>query len=125
MAKRIKTGRRASNDERARAARWVKIYRLAQASPDGRHCLNPQDELECQAFIDETDPEPLLQALEGFVEHGTFAVMQDLEPLLMRMAKNALRSAGMNHEDTIAKLAQEFNTSEPTINRRVRLTVKT
>ena len=124
MAKRIKTGRRAGADERARAERWVKLYRLAQASPDGRHCLNPQDELECQAFIDEADPEPLLLALESFVQYGTFAILHDLEPLLMRMEKNALRSKGIKSEVTIAQLAEEHNMSESTARRRVKGPVK-
>jgi hypothetical protein len=124
MANRVKTGRRAT-DDRARAARWVELYRLAQASPDGRHCLNPQDEFECQAFIDGADPEPLLLALENFVEHGTFAVMHNLEPLLTRIEMRTLRDGGMTYEDAIAKLAEDHNTSESTITRRVRRTVKT
>ena len=124
MANRIKTGRRAT-DDRARAARWVELYRLAQASPDGRHCLNPQDEYECQAFIDGCDPEPLLQALESFVKHGTFAVMDTFEPLLTRIEMRELRDGGMTYENAIAKLAEEHNTSASTITRRVRRTVKT
>jgi hypothetical protein len=123
MAK-IKTGRRASADERARAARLIKLYRLAQASPDGRHCLNPQDESECQAFIDETDPEPLLLALESFVEQGTFAVLHDLEPFLMRMEMKALRATGIKSEATIAQLAEEHNMSDSTARRRVKSPVK-
>lgn len=123
MAKRIKTGRRAT-DDRARAAGWAKQYRLAQASPDGRHCLNPEDELEFQIIADVADLDPLLDALESFAQHGTFALMHDFEPFLMRMELNALRSAGMTYEDAIAKLAEEHNTSESTITRRVRRTVK-
>jgi hypothetical protein len=125
MARRIKTGRKAGADDRARAARWVKLYRLAQANPDGRYCLNPQDELECQAFIDEADPEPLLLALESFVEHGTFAVMHDLEPLLLRMEMNALQSDGMTYEVAIEHLAKVQKISESSIARRIRRTVKT
>lgn len=125
MAKRIKTGRRALDDDRARAASWAKQYRLAQDSADGRHCLNPEDELEFQIFADVADLDPLLGALESYAQHGTFELMQDLEPFLMRMEMNALRSAGMTYEDAIAKLAEDHNTSPSTITRRVRRTVKT
>ena len=123
MPKRIKAGRRAV-DDRARAARWVKLYRLAQASPDGRYCLNPHDEVESHAYIDETDPEPLLEALESFVEHGTFAVMHDLEPLILRLEMNALRFDGMTYEVALEQLAKLHKISESTIARRISRPVK-
>ncbi|MBC7621620.1 MAG: hypothetical protein H7293_22020 [Candidatus Saccharibacteria bacterium] len=124
MARKLKTGRRAT-DDRARAASWAKNYRLAQASPDGRYCLNPEDASEFQIFFDIADIDPLLQALESFAEHGTFELMHNIEPFVMRMEMRALRSAGMTYEEAIAKLAEKFNTSESTITRRVRRTVKT
>ena len=125
MARPKKTGRRAVEDDRARAAGWAKLYRRAQASPDGRHCLNPQDEWEFQIIADVADLDPLLDALESFAEHGTFELMHDFQPFLMRIAMDELRSAGMTYEEAIAKLAEDYNTSESTITRRVRRTVKT
>lgn len=125
MPKRIKTGRRAVDADRARAAGWAKQYRLAQASPDGRHCLNPEDELEFQIFADVADLDPLLDALDRFAEYGTFELMDDFEPFLMRVEMNRLRSAGMTYEDAIAKLAEQHHTSESTMTRRIRRNVKT
>ena len=124
MAKRIKTGRRAV-DDRARAASWAKRYRLAQVSPDGRYCLNPEDELELQIVADVADLDLLLDALERFAEHGTFELLSDFEPFLMRVKMKELMSAGMTYENAAAKLAEKHNMSERTVTRRVSRTVKT
>lgn len=125
MAKRIKTGRRAGADDRARAASWAKNYGLAQASPDGRYCLNPEDEPQFQIFADVADLDPLLEALYSFAEHGTFELMHDFEPFLMRFEMKELMSAGMTYEAAAAKLAEKHNMSERTVTRRVSRTVKT
>ena len=125
MAKRIKTGRRSGPDDRARAAGWAKQYRLAQASPDGCYCLNPEEESEFQIIFDVADLDPLLDALESFAEHGTFELMHDFEPFLMRSEMKVLMSAGMMYEDAVAKLAEKHNMSERTVTRRVSRTVKT
>ncbi len=121
MVKKEKIGRRATKEDRARAAKWVELYRLAQASPDGRHCLNPQDELECQAYIDENDPEPLLDALERFVEHGTFVDMRDIDPLLVRIEVSDLRAGGEKYAAAIAAVAEKHHTSDSNINRMLAL----
>lgn len=125
MVKRIKTGRRAGTDDRARAAGWAKQYRRAQASPDGRYCLNPEDESEFQIIVDVADIDPLLDALESFAKHGTFELMDDFDAFLMRLELKELRSAGMTFEDAAAKLAQKHNKSERTITRIISRTVKT
>lgn len=125
MARRVKTGRKAAVEDRARAARWVELYFLALASPDKRHCINPEDEPEFQTFIDGTDVEPLLDALQRFSEHGTFALQDNSEPFFVRIDMKALRNGGMNYEDAIAALAEKHNTSASTITRMVRRTVKT
>jgi hypothetical protein len=124
MAIRIKMGRRAGADDRARAAGWAKHYRLAQVSPDGRYCLNPEDESGLQIIIDVADLDPLLAALESFAKHGTFEFLSDIRPFLMRIEMRELMSDGMTYEDAIAKLAEKHNTSESTITRRVRRPVK-
>jgi len=125
MARRVKTGRRADVDERARAAGWVTLYRCAQASPNGRYCINPEDESEFQIFIDADDPEPLLEALGDFAEHGTFELIYNIDRLKMRMEMNALRDEGKKYADAIAELSAKHNTSESTITRMIRCTVKT
>ena len=61
--KKIKTGRLASAEDRARVQELVTMYRQAQQSPDGRYCVNPDDEPENQSFICKDDPEHLLYML--------------------------------------------------------------
>jgi hypothetical protein len=125
MAKREKTGRRAGDDDRARAANLVAQYFIALSSPDKRYCINPEDEPEFQIFIDGTDVEPLLVALQSFADHGTFALMSDGQPFLMRVDFSQLRTKGMSYADAIATLAEKHNKSESSITRMVRRTVKT
>lgn len=125
MAGSEKTGRRAFKEDRARAAGLVASYFRALSSPNSCYCINPEDEPEFQIFIDGTDVEPLLVALQSFAEHGTFALMNDGQPLFMRMEFSALRSEGMRYADAIAELAEKHNTSESNITRMVRRTVKT
>ena len=125
MAGKIKTGRRAGDADRSRAAELVELYRIAQASPGGSYCLNPEDDYEVQTYIDANDPELLLWALEQFAENGTFANLMDFRPLLMGSELEQLRSGGMTYEDAVAALAEKHNTSESTITRMVRRNVKT
>lgn len=124
MARNEKIGRRASKEDRAFAAGLVASYFRALSSPGSCYCMNPEDEPEFQIFIDGTDVEPLLEALQDFAEHGTFALMNDGQPLFMRMDFSALRSSGMTYEKAIAALAEKHKTSESTITRMVRRTVK-
>ncbi len=125
MAKRKKTGRRALDADRVRAAGLAKLYRRAQSSPDGRHCLNPEDAPEFQIIADVIDLDPLLDALERFAQHGTFALLDNFESFVMRIEMSDLRSAGMTYEEAIVKLSEVHHTSASTITRRVRRTVKT
>lgn len=125
MAKKEKTGRRASKEDRARAAGLVASYFRGRSSPDSSYCINPEDEPELQMFGAVTDVETLIDALQSFAEHGTFALMSDIEPFLMRIEMSKLRSSGMTYEEAIAKLAEDYYTSSSTITRRVRRTVKT
>ena len=125
MAKRIKTGRRASKEDRARAAGLVASYFRTQSSLDSSYCINPEDEPEFQVFDYGTDVETLIVALQNFAEHGTFALMDDEQPLFIRIEFSGLRTKGMSYAEAIAALAEKHNTSESTITRMVRRAVKT
>ena len=125
MAKIEKVGRRASKEDRARAAGLVASYYRALSSPGSCYCMNPENEPEFQIFIDGTDVEPLLVALQDFAEHGTFALMDDGQPFFMRLEFSELRAKRMSYAKAIAALAEKHNMSESTITRMVRRTVKT
>lgn len=126
MVRKPNTGRRAGEDYRARAVEWVELYRLAQASPDGRHCLNPEDDYEEQTFIYGDDPGPLLQALGGFARHGTFEFIDSygIAEMLMRHELKTLRAGGLTYQNAILALAEKHHKSESTIGRMVRLLSK-
>jgi hypothetical protein len=118
-----KTGRRANDDERQAARKWVELYRQAQQAPSNRLCLNPDDEPDIQTWIDATDPDPLLSILENFAEHGTFEQVGELfnsiRLLPMRHAYREGRRAGETHESMVQKLADEYGLSSRTIERKV------
>lgn len=117
-----KTGRRASTDERAIAKGWVELYRKAQAAPDGRVCLNPDDEHEIQTFIDATDTSILVGLLDSFSKHGTFASIDDygVERMLLRSKFNALRADGRaTYEEAVNTLAKSHNSDPRTISRKI------
>lgn len=119
MAHRPKTGRRANTKDRECAAEWVRLYRLAEQSPDHRHCVNPEAPPEEQVFIDADDPELLLLALSGFAEHGTF---QNIDPLnfrrmVIRAELEQIRQKGVRHDDRIADIAESRRASTRSIQR--------
>ena len=106
------------------AREWVDLYRQAQQAPGGRLCLNPDDEPENQAWIDATDPGPLLSMLERFAEHGTFEqtgeLFDSIRLLPMRHEYREARQARETHESIVQKLADEYGLTPRTIERKVR-----
>lgn len=109
-----KTGRRASEEERACARKWVELYRLAEQSPDGRYCVNPEALPEEQEFIDANDPELLLQALLSFAEHGTFQAIDfkyNARRLVICAELEQLRQAGLAYDDRMATIAEKYHRS--------------
>ena len=107
-----KTGRRASPEERARAQELVDLYRLAEESPDGRHCLNPESPPEEQEFV-YANVEDLLAALEGFATHGTFECLEegDHEILDIHHEVQTLRKSGSTRAEAVATVAEERHKS--------------
>lgn len=117
--KRVKTGRRASEDDRARARALVALYRLAEQSPDGEHCVNPNDEPELHAVVRFNNPEYLLFMLERFAESGTFAdVDTSIEDrFMLQHEMKKLRASGLSYYDAIAQLEVRHGASRSTIER--------
>ncbi len=124
MAK-IKTGRRANDDERARARQWVELYRLASESPDGRYCLNPKDAPSEQSFIEATDPSPLLAILASFGETGTFISEQSWMQAFVYMTElKQLRAGGLTYEKAVNIMAESHHCDPRTVERRIKGTGK-
>jgi hypothetical protein len=127
----VKSGRRAAVDgpDRKTALEWVDLYRRAQSAPGGQLCLNSDDELEDQVWIDGNDPEHLLRLLENFAMHGIFEQVGELTDsirlLLLRHAYRESRRSGKTHTKTVEELAEIYHLSERTIERYVRVTDKT
>ena len=116
-----KTGRRASLEERARAQELVDLYRLAEQSPGRRHCLNPESPPEEQEFFC-ANVDALLDALEGFAEHGTFECIEavEFEILDIHFAVKDLRENGLTREDAVAKVAEKYHKSFRQIERELK-----
>ena len=116
-----KTGRRASPEERARAQELVNAYRLAEKSPDGSHCLNPESPPEEQEFV-YANVEDLLAALEGFATHGTFECLAAVEfdMLDIHFEVKTARENGLTREDAVAKVAEKYHKSFRQIERELK-----
>lgn len=92
----VKTGRRASLEERLNAQEILKHY------------------------AEKKDITLLLNALERFAENGTFVVNEKIEQdLMLAMKERSLRETGLTAEKAIAQIAEEQNLGEITVKRRI------
>ena len=116
-----KTGRRASPEERARAQELVNAYRLAEKSPDGSHCLNPESPPEKQEFV-YANVDYLLDALEDFAKHGTFECLAAVEfdMLDIHFEVKTARENGLTREDAVATVAEKHHKSCRQIERELK-----
>lgn len=118
-----KTGRLASTDEREIARQWVRLYREAQISPDGKICLNPEAKPAIQNWFDSKNPEPLLQMLENFATYGTFKDVGEetaaRERFMFFVHYQFARQRGESHTSIIRKLAEDLGLTEKTIERQI------
>ena len=130
MAKRIagiKTGRRAEEPHREMARRLVAVYRRALASPDGRLCLNPDDDLSEQIFIDALNPNLLIWALENFAQHGTFhfidqVISQNIDDAQhLRDEFDGLRSKDFTYESAVETLVRSRGMSKSNVERKIKI----
>lgn len=120
MSRAQKVRRRAHADDRDRARELVELYRRAQRAPDGRLCLNPDDDSNDQHWIDGTDPTILLQALERFATSGTFALEMDFTPLVVRAQYRELLSTGLTSTQAQERLAEQQHVDPRTVQRWLR-----
>lgn len=126
MQMNLSKGRTANEAEREHAREWVKLYRLAELSPDGRYCVNPDAPYDEQCFICADDPEPLLLALACFAEHGKFRAKDTLgiEGLLLRHEIEELRKGGRVSGGAIQAVADKNSIDKRTLQRRIRVNDK-
>lgn len=118
------TGRRADEDEREIARQWLNLYLSAQATASGELCLNPEDPLVEQTWINGNDPMPLLSLLKNFSENGTFKNVGEkfdsIRLLVLRSEYKKMRASRKTYESTTNELADTYHTSLSTIQRLVR-----
>jgi hypothetical protein len=118
-----KTGRLASTDEQEIARQWVRLYRKAELSSDGKICLNPDAKPEIQEWFDSKNPEPLLKMLENFVAYGTFKDVGEetaaRERFMFYVRYRFARQNGESHATVVEKMAEEWGLSEKTIERHL------
>ena len=126
MLRKAKIDRRAGEAERDRARQWVELYRLAASSPNGRHCLNPEDVQEEHAYIYADDPGPLLSLLEGFAKHGSFFIRDTygIPEMILREELKVIRAGGKSYIAAIADMAEKYHCSPSKIERAVKLPSK-
>ncbi len=119
-----KTGRLASDDERAVARVWADLFRRAKAAPDGRLCINPHDPLSGQHWISYDDPWVLIDLLDRFASFGTFQDITDetaaRERMMLFISYQFGRQAGESHESAIRRLAVEMNLNERSVERHLK-----
>jgi hypothetical protein len=114
-----KTGRHASEHDKELAQRWVDVYREAAASPQERICLNPEENKEHHQFLNYSDPEPLLKALEAFAKHGTFEFVDEvgISKFMFFQDYKSLIADGKNSTQAIEVLADKYAKEPRTIQR--------
>lgn len=114
-------GRFISEDERKLAAMRLEMYRAALASPDGRYCLNPEDQMDERTYMHADKVlDYLLRDLQNVVDHGTFHDAHiDVNGMAVRDRVGQLRAHDLSYEKAVAQAAAEFSTSERTIRRIV------
>ena len=114
MSGKVKTGRRASADERAMARSIVDLYRAAVAN-GGSFVVNPEDDREEFTTV-YADAEWLLSWLEDFAENGTFAVLGNFQEI---MANAIAAKAGPRFESRVLAVHEQLNVSERTAARLI------
>lgn len=104
--------------ERDLAQQLVDRYRLAQKSPTGSICLNPESPEPDREYFS-AHPDELLFALEAFAEHGTFQFIDEIEweAADMQAEFDALRESGLTYESAVTKLSDRHHKSLRTIER--------
>ncbi len=119
-----KTGRLASESERAVARELVDLYLRAKDAPDRRLCLNPNDSPARQQWIIYDDPSILIEFLDRFASLGTFQDTTEntaaRERFMLFISYQFGRQSGESHETAVCRLAGELNLSERTIERHLK-----
>lgn len=122
MPRAPKVNRTASEPLRSQARALVDLYKMAEASPDHRYCVNPDDAPDERDYLDFNDPRLLLSALECFAEHGHFndPFARSVFQLVVRGDFDVLRSQGMTYERSVEALSTKHARSTSAIERLVK-----
>lgn len=122
MKLRDNVGRRAKEDQREIARRWVQIYEAAAAAPDKGVCLNPEDGPDEQTWMDvDQATSMLVHLLKTFAESGSFidndTKQRFVLPWLLRWELRKLQEEGSNYLDAKEELAERHGVSSRTLDR--------
>lgn len=122
MALKPNKGRSGNEAERSHAHKWVELYRLAEQAPDGRYCVNPEDDYDKQDFICAGDTEPLLQLLECFAKSGKFVPKDTLgiEGLVLRAMVEEKRKEGTVRGGAVQAVADDRKMDKRKVERLIR-----
>lgn len=95
------------------------MYKKAAELPNGLLCLNPEEPPGERIYFDANDPADALDALEKFVEYGTFAPvgLDRTWHLVLNLDFDELREAGQTYEDAVLELAHRYHHDTRTIER--------
>jgi len=117
-----KVGRKATEAIRSQARELVDLYKLAETSPDQRHCVNPGDAPEERDYLDFNDPRLLLSALECFANHGHFndPFAKSVFQLVVRSEFDDLRSQDKTYGCSVEALSTRHARSTSGIERLVK-----
>jgi hypothetical protein len=122
MAHKQKTGRTASQSQRDHAKRLLELHRLAEQSPDGSHCVNPDADPEEHTYV--YADTILVHAMDQFARHGTFQNFptSGIKRTIVRAELKRHIDESKSYGDAIYLLAQKYGCDERTIERWIRVT---
>ena len=122
MAQKEETERTATQSQRDHVIRLLNLHRMAEQSPDGSHCLNPDADPEEHTYV--YADTILVDAMNQFAKHGTFEIKKSfgINRLIVTAELNQIINKGGSRADALYSLAQKYKRNERTIERWIRIT---
>ena len=104
MAHKQKTGRTADSSQRNDALRLLELHGLAEQSPDGSYCVNPEADPGQHTYV--YADTLLVDAIKHFAKHGTLKISSTLvRPQIVRAQLKRHCDARKSYADAIYLLS--------------------